>query len=73
MIYRNPDDQSKKTSINIFFLSKFSLAIFERHCCSSSCGASFSVGKYNGIQTYFCSYDKCNKYGAETILSPPGK
>lgn len=45
----------------------------ERRCCWSNCGSSYSVSMYNGIQTYFCSYDKCNGYGAENILNPPGK
>jgi len=59
--------------MKIFFCQNFSIAIIERRCCRLACGPSFTVGIYNGVQTYFCSYDKCNRYGAETILNPPGK
>ncbi|CAF4231837.1 unnamed protein product [Adineta steineri] len=55
MVYRNPDDQTK----------------IERHCCWWGCGPSYSVSTYNGIQTYFCSANKCNGYGSENILDPP--
>ncbi|CAF3448203.1 unnamed protein product [Rotaria sp. Silwood1] len=57
MVYRNPYDQT----------------ITERRCCWWSCGSPNSVSNYNGLETYFCTADKCNGYGAESALSPPGK
>ncbi|CAF3657761.1 unnamed protein product [Rotaria sp. Silwood1] len=54
MVYRNPDDPT----------------IIERRCCWWACGLSNSISTYNGIQTYFCSNDKCNGYGTENILPP---
>ncbi|CAF4560769.1 unnamed protein product, partial [Rotaria sp. Silwood1] len=55
MVYRNPNDQT----------------IIERRCCWWSCGSPNSVSNYNGLETYFCTADKCNGYGAESALSPP--
>ncbi|CAF0885287.1 unnamed protein product [Adineta steineri] len=55
MVYRNPTDQT----------------IIERRCCWWGCGPSNSVSTYNGIETYFCTGNKCNGYGAEYTLSPP--
>ena len=49
------------------------LAIIERRCCWWACGASNTVGMYNGMETYFCVGDECNGYGAESALSPPGR
>ena len=57
----------------IMFLSKFYIARIERRCCWWACGPSNSVSTYNGIPTYFCSNNKCNGYGSENILGPPGK
>ncbi|CAF4688762.1 unnamed protein product, partial [Rotaria magnacalcarata] len=47
--------------------------IIERRCCWWACGASNTVSTYNGIETYFCADDKCNGYGAEFTLTPPGR
>ncbi|CAM2705009.1 unnamed protein product [Rotaria socialis] len=56
MVYRNPNDKT----------------IIERRCCWWACGPSNSVSTYNGLETYFCTADKCNGYGAEFALSPAG-
>ncbi|CAF4082736.1 unnamed protein product [Rotaria sp. Silwood2] len=55
MVYRNPNDQT----------------IIERRCCWWSCGSPNSVSNYDGLETYFCTADKCNGYGAESALRPP--
>ncbi|CAF0733852.1 unnamed protein product [Adineta ricciae] len=55
MVYRNPDDQTK----------------IERRCCWWGCGASNTINMYNGMETYFCTGNKCNGYGSESGLSPP--
>jgi len=49
-----------------------SIAKIERRCCWWGCGPSNSISTYNGLETYFCSSNKCNGYGAEFALSPPG-
>ena len=49
------------------------LANIERRCCWWNCGPSNTVSTYNGIETYFCTGQKCNGYGAESALGAPGK
>ena len=49
-----------------------SIAKIERRCCWWNCGANNTVGTYEGVETYFCTGDKCNGYGVESVLSPPG-
>ncbi|CAF3753035.1 unnamed protein product [Rotaria magnacalcarata] len=55
MLYQNPNDQTT----------------IERRCCWWTCGLSNSISSHNGIQTYFCSNNKCNGYGAENVLVRP--
>ncbi|CAF3380076.1 unnamed protein product [Rotaria socialis] len=55
ILYQNPNDQT----------------MIERRCCWWACGPSNSVSSHNGIQTYFCSNNKCNGYGAENVLVRP--
>ncbi|CAF0984774.1 unnamed protein product [Didymodactylos carnosus] len=56
MVYRNPVDQTK----------------IERHCCYWNCGSSGTITEYDGRPTYFCSNDRCNGIGVESLLEPTG-
>jgi hypothetical protein len=80
MIYRSPDDSSTNLfSIHVVVASVRMISIrsisakIERRCCWWACGASNSVSIYNGRETYFCTDDKCNGHGAESMLSNIGK
>ena len=76
MVHRNPDDQSKLRIKSLptckYYILTLSLAKIERRCCWWGCGASNTISTYNGMETYFCTGNKCNGYGSESGLSPPG-
>ena len=72
MAYRDPNDQSKNLINAKRHHSRVLItAKIERRCCWWACGAPNTVTTYNGVETYFCTGDKCNGDGAESMLSPP--
>ena len=40
-----------------------------RRCCTYGCGMSGSVSEYEGRRAYFCTSDRCNGAGAESVLA----
>lgn len=62
-----------RCDLSIDISQYLSSAIIERRCCWTNCGPSNSVMMYEGMETYFCTGDGCNRYGVEYALSPPGE
>lgn len=74
MAYRDPNDQSEYPMHSKRHLSALRITgKIERRCCWWACGAPNTVSTYNGVETYFCTGDKCNGDGVESMLSPPSK